>query len=231
MLMVVFSCLCAPPPPECVGSWPVPGAGTAGQPPDGTERPCPRHRVHCLPHQVRLPPPRPPSWLPRSPAWTSSRCSWIWSPWSQGWVSPSSPSKIRKESLVCSDWGCSKKSVAFLKSEFNFSEPVHYSIHHPKPSPYVAKPAPVYQYIRHLFRTTWSKLTEFDPTWGGRMMTWSYFSEKPHAVVTPSVYEPTHAVPIGTESNKSQALHNCCRYYEYSGASFQNNAQIHQQLV
>ena len=44
-----------------------------------------------------------------------------------------------------------EKSEAFLKSEFNFSEPVHYSIHHPKPSPYVAKPkpAPVYQYIRH----------------------------------------------------------------------------------
>merc|ERR1712032_1067482 len=47
--------------------------------------------------------------------------------------------------------------------------PVHYSVHHPKPSPYVAKPqpAPVYQYIR----------------------------EEP-AAVTPSVYEPAHAVPI-----------------------------------
>ena len=59
------------------------------------------------------------------------------------------------------------------------------------------------------------------------MMTRSYFREEPHAVVTPSA----HAVPIGTASHKSQALHNCCRYYEYSGASFLNNTQteIHQQ--
>lgn len=61
------------------------------------------------------------------------------------------PAKYARK-VQCLKCFCSKKSEAFLKSEFNFSEPpVHYSIHHPKPSPYVAKPqpAPVYQYIRH----------------------------------------------------------------------------------